>query len=233
MFLMNARGLIAIVVAAGALAAGAQDPKLNIAPKFEAGKTNALTFDIEVSGQGVAISATGVSTTTVKSAGQERVDIEHAWSDTKLIMNDNEQPMPSTPFEVTLGANGDPTSISGGPQGGPNVVYVYFLMHFPRPDKALAKGESTTFTLAGNNDAGIPARKVTESFLGPEEIAGKPANKFSVKVEEQKGIGFTLDGTFWVTDDGTVVKEDASFDNLATSDGDSTFKGTVKAEAKA
>lgn len=209
--------------------ASAQDPTLKLDPKPTVGSKCQLKFEITVKLPEHDAFLSGTAVETVSKVEATRTEATVDWSNFKLVVGDSEEPVPFEPIKLAFNKSGDVEGLSGGIAGSDPRTYLVML--FPMPDKELKKGESTTFTLPAQKDAAIPERKVTESFEGSEDIGGKPANKVKVKVGEVKGEGFTLDGTFWVLNDGTLVKEEASFTNLPIPQANATASGSVKAIA--
>ena len=193
-----------------------------------AGAKSQLRFEMTITLPANEGFLTAVSLMNISKVDSEKVDATNDWDKFKVTVDGNEMPVPFEPIKLSLGKDGDPTALSGGVEGSDARMYEF--LWFPHPDKELKKGEATTFTLAAKKTLGLPERTVTETYEGQDTVNGKPANRVKVKIEEVKGDDFSLEGTFWVLNDGTIVKEDSTFNNLPIPQANNGIaKGTFKA----
>lgn len=207
--------------------ARADDAKVKIEPKPTVGAKTKHSFELSFTVGEIDVVLSGLSLATITKVDGAKTEAQVEWSQFTVLLNGNEQPRTVPPYKTGYGADGNLTSISGGIVGS-DVARTFLLTEFPTPDKELAKGDTTTFTLAGNKEAAIPSRKVSETYQGPEDQEGKSAYKFQVKVEEQNGEPFSLEATFWVLKDGTVVKEEGTFSNLPVPQAQGSGSGRIK-----
>jgi hypothetical protein len=224
---MTFKTLLMASIAIASAAAIADEPKLKLEPKYEVGAQSKLNLELNVQVGGGEALLTAARAFTVKNVDAGKVQGEVTWDNLHAIIGGAEQPLPFSPYRFTIGLNGDIETLEGGIEGS-DTARTFLLSYFPLPDKELGKGDTTTFTMPARKESGLPERKVTETYVGQEDVNGAPAYKFKVKVEEVKGEALTLDSTFWVRKDASVVKEDGKFTNLPVPQAGGNADGTIK-----
>ena len=216
----------AILVTLSALSF-AQD-KVKIEPKWDKDlklklKTNA---SFEISG----IAATIDAVTTWSSAVDKdsyTVTVHH--DEFKVVANDMEQPAPVTDYKVTYDQQSAMTKFEGGVEGT-DAIRMFLIGNFYAPKDELTKDTVAKWDIAKNEKTNLGALKVETTFLGDEKIGKNTLHKFKQVVKET-GTEYTTTGTFFVNNNGQVLKSNVTFAGLpipiAGGDAAGKFSATV------
>lgn len=196
-----------------AICAVSEDTKMSLHPAPKIGDKFKASYEmsLKLSGTQVTVNANYVSNVSAVEDGKVTSDV--TLNDLKVLINDQDENVPSEPYVVQIGANGDILKLSGGITGS-DYGRTYLLTHFPMPAQELELNKPITFTLPQVKSAGIPERKIVEIYRGKDIVDGKAAHKVSVKLEEVKGDELTEDATYWLNDNGTIAKVVGTFTNL-------------------
>ena len=130
----------------------------------------------------------------------------------KVIADDNEVPVPVTDYKVTYDAKSVITAFEGGLEGT-DTLRLFLVPQFYVPGEELKKDAETKWELAKNEKASIAGLKIQTTYLGDEKVGKFAVHKFKQVVSEV-GTEFSTTGTFFVTQDGHVLKADVKFKGM-------------------
>ena len=222
-----------LLVAAAPLSSAAKrtkaDEKVSIALAPKVGKLKyAYKMVASVAGQEAEISAT--IDWNIKKVENDQAEIEATWNEFKLTMGGSEPAINLEPQRVTyVPSTGLPKSIAGGITGT-DEARTYLLFHFIAPKDPVAVGDTYTFEAKADEKASLPGFKYEGKYLGVEQEGGAALYKFSAKYSEAANDSFGANTTFFVRQDGTLVRAESTFRHMplpqfgAEFDGKATIK---------
>ena len=148
--------------------------------------------------------------------GKDGYTISGHHDEIKVLADENEVPVPVNDYKVTYDAKSVISAFEGGLQGADS-LRLFLITQFYVPGEELKKDAATKWDLAKNEKASIAALKIETTFLGDEKVGKFMAHKFKQVVSEA-GSEYATTGTFYVTQDGHVVKADVKFKGMPIPD---------------
>jgi hypothetical protein len=130
----------------------------------------------------------------------------------KVIADDNEMPVPVEDYKLIFDHTSKMTLCEGGLQGT-DTVRMFHITNFYAPTIEVAKDAVTKWELAKNEKTGLGALKIETTFLGDEKVGKNSLHKFKQVVTEA-GSEYSTTGTFFVNNDGQVLKASVTFKGL-------------------
>jgi hypothetical protein len=226
---MKKATLVLSLVALSAFGLSQEKSSVSLAPKKDS--TAKYKLEIAMSLGGMDVSVKSEITNKVTKVEESKYGTETSWSNLKISLNGTDMDgITAEPVVAKFDLKGDLLELSGGVQGT-DPVQMHLLSVFVPPPSALAKDEKATIEFAGNADKTIPARKYEVTSLGKETVSGKETQKFQLKLTPKEEGGLTIDATYWVLPDGTLVKGEGKFTNLFIPQAGSGADGTFKFES--
>jgi hypothetical protein len=163
----------------------------------------------EVDGHKASIESTTKWTGNIGKDGYT-VNVHH--EEIKVIADDNEVPVPIDDYKLSYDHKSMMTICEGGLQGT-DTVRMFLITGFYAPTGEVAKDAVTKWEIAKNEKTGLGALKIETTFLGDEKVGKETLHKFKQVVTES-GTEYNTTGTFFVNNDGQVLKADIKFKGL-------------------
>lgn len=223
MQLMKTVPILAIAaMATFALAAGG----VKITPKYEKDQKTKWKTELKMIVGEMEALLTGTIVATTKTSEGDAIKLSYEWENAKALVGGEEQPVPFAPTDVTLNKAGELQEVAGGIQGT-DVARTFLVLFAHLPQGELEKDGTWKATYPASTKLDIAERKVDGTYQGEEEVSGKKAHKFNVKMVEGE---FKTDLTYWTTEEGRVLKVKGEFDGLPVPIAGASAKGTVTAD---
>ena len=218
------------LVALGSLGV-CQDAKPVTKPTQKAGQTSKYTMKLALDVNGSPGELTTTSQITVKSVKADLIEVETNWTGTKLVVDGSENELPTfEPFTVVSKPTGQIVKASGGFEQL-SAFSLMILEQFFAPATPVEKGVTSKMKFDKTGD--IPALEIEVTNQGPEKVGERSATKYTQKLKAISDIGMALEGTFWIGEDGTILKVEQKVTNLPVTSNGQTGSGTFKLEIKA
>lgn len=180
--------------------------------KIEAKWTKDATYKLknkatlEVGGMSATIESTTKWTGNIGKDGYT-VNVHH--DEIKVIAGDNEVPVPVEDYKLSYDHKSMMTICEGGLEGT-DTVRMFLITAFYAPSVEVVKDAVTKWEVAKNEKTNIGALKIETTFLGDEKVGKETLHKFKQVVTES-GTEYNTTGTFFVNNDGQVLKADIKF----------------------
>lgn len=205
-----------------ALAAGG----IKITPKYEKDQKTKWKTELKMNVGDTEALLGGTIVATTKSAEGDAIKQTYDWENAKAIVGGEEMGVPFAPTDVVLNKAGELQEVSGGIQGT-DVARTFLVLFAHLPQAEVEKDGTWKATYPASSKMELAERKVEGTYKGEEEVSGKKAHKFQVKMAEGE---FKTDLTYWATDKGRVLKVKGEFDGLPVPIAGAVAKGTISAD---
>lgn len=220
--------LFAVFLLLGSLASAQTDQapaKVTIQPlKVGSALRYSVKVDLEVGGANANLSTFILRTLTKSDA--EVSETEIAWEKLAISVEGEELPLPEpAKLIVKSKPSGELTSVTGGIEGA-DMARMFVALNSFLPVAALAPAETYVVEFKAK-DTALPTGTLKGTYIGPDKVGDKPAHKFETKFREAASGGMTCDVTFWVQEDGTILKLTSKFAAMPIPQAGSTADGTA------
>ena len=195
-----------------AVAALAQTDKVTITPGAKVGDVQKQKFHMAISVEGTDITLDANIATTVKAVDADAIKMETAWSDLKAEAGGSAPDITASPLKVTSKPTGELTGIAGGIDGsnpGETLLATWFIP----PTKEVAAGDTYKASVAAVKDV-LPAYTYVGTYVGKTTLNGKDVYQFKATISTASKDTISAEATFWVLQNGTIVKAESKFKNL-------------------
>jgi hypothetical protein len=187
----------------------AQD-KVKIEPKW--GKETSFKLKSKAAFEVGGHSASIDSVTTWKGeSGKDGAILSVHHDEFKVVADDNEMPVPVEDYKVTYDHTGTITALEGG-ISATDALRMFLVGNFYAPTVEVTKDTMFKWDIVKNEKTGLGALKIETTYLGDETI-GKNKNtlhKFK-QVMTETGTEYSSSGTFYVDNNGHVLKANVTF----------------------
>jgi hypothetical protein len=214
--------LAVAALASIALASGG----IKITPKFEKDQKTKWKTELKMNVGDTEALLTGTIVGVTKSADGDAIKLSYDWENGKAIVGGEEMGVPFAPTDVTVNKAGELQEASGGIQGT-DVVRTFLILFAHLPQAEIEKDGTWKATYPASTKMELAERKIEGKYQGEEEVSGKKAHKFNVKMVEGE---FKTDTTYWATEEGRILKVKGEFDGLPVPIAGAIAKGTITAD---
>ncbi|MEI8281574.1 MAG: hypothetical protein WCG75_04125, partial [Armatimonadota bacterium] len=130
----------------------------------------------------------------------------------KVVADENEVPVPVNDYKVSYDKKSVMSAFEGGLDGADS-LRMFLVTQFYVPGEEIKKDAETKWEMAKNEKTSLGALKIQTTFLGDEKLGKFEVHKFKQVVTES-GSEYSTTGTFFVTQDGRVLKADVTFKGM-------------------
>lgn len=210
---MKLASFLALALAAGAAMAQTPPPtKVKIVPTPKVGDQQKLKWQMKTSFQGEDAVVTSNVVNEVKAVDGDVVEFVTHWNDFNVAIGESSHTLPHDDLDVRVKTDGTVLKVTGGIEGS-DAPRTYLLLQFLPPADEIAAGTSYTRKFDADKAAGLPAHTVATTYVGPDKVGDQPAQKFVAHYSEPDSH-LSAETTYWVKEDGTILKASCKFMNL-------------------
>jgi hypothetical protein len=171
-------------------------------PPYKDGETNkyAVKMAIEDPESGATVNVEMTATYTVGKKSDKGVEGTFGW--TQLLVDGSEQP--DETFKTVLKPNGVLKSVDS--VYGPGMRRMLLPFYLAYPEKPVQVGGSWTYKDEQTDETEAHKAVFEYTLSGTEQLKSKKAQKVNVKFSEVGPSPLKGEGTYWVGEDGRVLK---------------------------
>lgn len=208
-----------------ALASLSAAQKVTIKSTPKVGDTAKYKFEMKVNVQNMDVVVTGTQTRKIEKVEGDDIVWTSTTESMKAEIAGAEQEIPATPSKVSEKIFGDVSKVEGGVDQL-DEVRSYLMVRFVAPAGEIGEGETYKVDFKAIKN-GQPAHTYTGKYVGKEKLNGVDALKFTGTYAEPGKDSFGSKNTFWVTENGTILKVVATFTNFDIPPAGGPIPGTV------
>ncbi len=165
--------------------------------------------EFEVSGLTATIEAT---TSWSGEVGKDGYSVTVHHDEIKVIAGGNDANPPVSDLKFTFDHTRSMTTFEGGIDGADS-LRMFLIGQFFAPTEELTKDKVAKWDVAKNEKTSLGALKIETTYQGDEKVGEKTFHKFKQVVAET-GTEYSITGTYFVTDNGQVMKSKVTFKGL-------------------
>jgi hypothetical protein len=158
--------------------------------------------------------------------------VETTNTNTKIEVSGQSVDGPEDKSTSTHEATNRVTKIEGSQAPDATVYRLARLNTFEAPDKTVSVGDTFDVTVPADSKLGTPAQKNTYKVEAMEKVKDWDTAKITFTHEETEGTDkSSIKGTVWInTADGSMVKNEGTWNNVHVTGVPTALNGTYKAE---
>lgn len=192
-----------------------QDPAtVRFQPNPKVGDTTAYstTMKFEVMGNEASIKADVMRKVTALEEGKVTLSLQ--FSNDVVEVGGQTMQSDFEPMTIVQDSFGKLFKLSGG-IAELDSTRLYLITNPVLLSVELTEGKEFQYEVEGDQKIDIPKLLVSGKYLGREDVGGISAHKLELKTKEDvKTQGFEVEGSYWVADDGGLLKSNVDFKNL-------------------
>lgn len=187
--------------------------KIKIQPTPKVGDAQKYKYELTFKVGDNDIDVTAEAEQSVVKVEKDLVSACLKWQNLKALVAGSDQATEYTDTKFDFKTNGELLKSDGGIHGADTIRNLLMVLFVP-PTSEIGEGETYQTDFKEIANEAIPARKVMGTYVGKVDYKGSSVLKFTLKYTEIGDDAMTADTTFFVKENGSVVRAEVDFKKL-------------------